>query len=128
MTAANLVAATSLDGGGGNNTLVLNGVGTFNLATPATLANFQMIAVSEGQYTGASAPSTYQTIDLRAGQSATVNVASVSAAAGNANTPGITIYGANDSDTINLGAGLDQVYLGSASETVNGGAGAGVVS
>jgi len=37
---------------------------------------------------------------------------------------GITITGANDSSTINLGSGTDSVTLGSANETVNGGGGA----
>jgi hypothetical protein len=57
-----------------------------------------------------------------------VNVASITPAAGNANTPGITIVGASDADVINLGAGADIVTLGSAAESVNGGAGAATVN
>ena len=56
-----------------------------------------------------------QTVTLKAGLTATVNVAS---AAGG----GIAIIGANNTDVINLGAGNDTVTLG-ANETVNGGTG-----
>ena len=118
--------ALNFNGGGGTNTLVLQGVGTFDLSQP-TLANIQVISVSEGQYHAGALASTYQTVYLRAGQSATVNVQSIAAAAGNTNTPGVTLYGANDSDVINLGAGADLVTLGSAAETVNGGAGLGTI-
>jgi Ca2+-binding RTX toxin-like protein len=39
------------------------------------------------------------------------------------NAPGINLYGADDSDTFNLGSGRDVVYLGGANETVIGGTG-----
>jgi Ca2+-binding RTX toxin-like protein len=44
-------------------------------------------------------------------------------ASGSGTGSGITIYGAQDSSTINLGSGTDTVTLGSAAETVNGGSG-----
>ena len=92
-----------------SNTLQLSGGGAFDLAALAKLTNIQVIAAQEGQGTSA------QTVTLKAGLTATVNVAS---AAGG----GITIIGANNTDVINLGAGNDTVTLG-ANETVNGGAG-----
>ena len=91
------------------NTLQLSGGGAFDLAALAKLTNIKVIAAQEGQGTSA------QTVTLKAGLTATVNVAS---AAGG----GITIIGANNTDVINLGAGNDTVTLG-ANETVNGGAG-----
>ena len=98
-----------IDGGGGTNTLQLNGGGTFNLAAPTTLANIQTITAEEGS--GAAA----QTVTLRGGLNATVKVASLAGG-------GITIIGATNSDTIELGNGIDTVTLG-AGETVYGGSG-----
>ena len=97
-----------------NSTLELVGGGTFNLAVPATLTNVAFITAQEGQ--GATA----QTVTLRAGLNATVNVASDTTAADT--SPTITITGAANSDIINLGSGNDTVTLG-AGETVNSGGG-----
>ena len=111
-TAATLLPTDKITGGTGTgvtNTLQLSGGGAFDLAALAKLTNIKVIAAQEGQGT------TAQTVTLKAGLNATVNVAS---AAGG----GITIIGANNTDVINLGAGNDTVTLG-ANETVNGGAG-----
>ena len=112
-TAATLNPADKITGGTGTgviNTLQLSGGGAFDLAALTKLTNIQVIAAQEGQGTSA------QTVTLKAGLNATVNV--TSAAGG-----GIIIIGANNTDVINLGAGNDTVTLG-ANETVNGGAGA----
>ena len=108
-----LNAGDNINGGTATNTLQLSGGGTFNLAAPATLSNVATITAQEG------AGATAQTVTLRAGLNATVNVASDTA--GNA-SPGITIVGAANSDVINLGSGNDTVTLG-AGETVNSGGG-----
>lgn len=114
-TNGTLNAGDKIDGGpDGHNTLALQGGGTFDLHAPATLTDIQTMTAQEG------AGSAWQTLYLRDGLSATVNVASAAAGAKN---PGITIHGANDSDTINLGSGNDDVFLGSTAETVNGGNG-----
>ena len=81
---------------------------------PATLTNIAFITAQEGQ--GATA----QTVTLRAGLNATVNVASDTTATDT--SPTITITGAANSDVINLGSGNDTVTLG-AGETVNSGGG-----
>ena len=111
---SNLRGDLQLNGGGGTNTLELVGGGNFNLAAPETFANIQVVDATEGQ-TGAR-PSIY----LRNGTTLTVNLAS---AATNPQSAGAVIYGANNHDTINLGAGLDTVVIGGAGETVNGGSG-----
>ena len=103
----------TINAGTGTNTLALTGGGTFNLGLPTTLTGVQTITAAEGQ--GATA----QTITLRAGLNATVNVASDTS--GDI-APTITIIGAANSDIINLGSGNDIVTLG-AGETVNGGGG-----
>ncbi|HEX4197478.1 MAG TPA: Ig-like domain-containing protein, partial [Caulobacteraceae bacterium] len=108
-TATNIVAAASYDGGGGTNTLDLSGAGVFALGKPATLVNFQVVDVTAGQ-----------TVTLKNGTSLTVDVQEASG-------PGAVIIGANNSDTINLGAGSDTVTLGSANETVDSGTGAGLI-
>ncbi len=116
-TAATLLPADKITGGTGtgvSNTLQLSGGGAFNLAALAKLTNINVIDAQEGQGTSA------QTVTLKAGLNATVNVAS---AAGG----GITIIGANNTDVINLGAGNDTVTLGSG-ETVNGGTGTDIYS
>jgi hypothetical protein len=97
-----------------NSTLELVGGGTFNLALPTTLTNIEFITAQEGE--GATA----QTVTLRAGLNATVNVASDTTATDT--SPTITITGAANSDIINLGSGNDTVTLG-AGETVNSGGG-----
>jgi serralysin len=111
---ATLTAGDSINGGTATNTLELQGGGTFNLAAPATLTNIAVITAQEGQGT------TAQTVTLRAGLNATVNVASDTTATDT--SPTITITGAANSDVINLGTGNDTVTLG-AGETVNSGGG-----
>ncbi|HLZ85053.1 MAG TPA: N,N-dimethylformamidase beta subunit family domain-containing protein [Caulobacteraceae bacterium] len=127
-TAANVTATTSLNVLGLNNTLVLTGGGAFQLGAPKTLGVFQTLDVFEGQAASGSIPSTVQTVTLRAGQAATVNILGTALNPSNPNPATITIIGANDSDRINLGAGADSVTLGSAKEVLNGGAGADVVN
>ena len=108
---ATLTAGDNINGGTATNTIALQGGGTFNLATPATLMNVAVITAQEGSGT------TAQTVTLRAGLNVTVNVADPPVAS---NT--ITIIGAANSDVINLGSGNDTVTLG-AGETVNSGGG-----
>ena len=108
---ATLTAGDNINGGTAMNTLALQGGGTFNLATPATLTNVAVITAQEGSGT------TAQTVTLRAGLNATVNVSDPAVA-----SPTITIIGAANSDIINLGPGNDTVTLG-AGETVNSGGG-----
>ena len=105
-----LNAGDNINGGTGPTTLQLSGGGAFNLATPATLTNIPTVTAQES--TGATA----QTITLRAGLNATVNVTP------GGSSSGITIIGAANSDVINLGSGNDTVTLG-AGETVNSGGG-----
>ena len=110
-------AGDSITGGTGtgvSNQLLLSGGGAFNLAALTKLANIQVITAQEGE--GATA----QTVTLRAGLNATVNVASDTATGDP--SPGITIIGAANSDVINLGSGNDTVTPG-AGETVNSGGG-----
>jgi len=103
----------ALNGGGGVNTLLLSGGGTFNLALVDQLNSIQIVAAQEGA--GAAA----QTVTLRENTSLTVNVA-----ADPAHSPaaGITIIGAQNTDVINLGPGNDTIVVG-VGETVNGGGG-----
>ena len=116
ITAANVKATTSFNGGGGSNTLILDGGGTFRWALPTTLANFSAIDVFEG---------TNQIIKSRAGLAATIDVG---AAPSGATDDAITLDGAADSAVFNLGAGIDTVNLGSSAETVNGGAGTAIIT
>ncbi|KYK44650.1 hypothetical protein A1D31_36545 [Bradyrhizobium liaoningense] len=110
-----LTAGDKIGGGfGDNNILALQGGGVFDLRAPATLANIQTVTAQEG------AANNHPTVHLRDGMHDVVNVASAAAGVKN---PGITIYGADDSDTTNLGSGNDDVFLGSSAETVNGGSG-----
>ena len=104
------------------------GNGTIDLRTATSLAGVQTLSLQEGQaaYTNGSTviANTEQTVYLQNGLNATVNVASdTSINTQNPNAAGIIIFGAQDSDTINLGTGNDAVQLGSAFETVNGGGG-----
>ena len=130
-TAGTLNAKDVIDGGvGGFNVLALNGAGSYNLALPQTLVDISKITAKEGQaaYKPANGSvdiaSTRQTIYLRDGLNAALDVASDTAVnTQDPNAAGITIYGANNSATINLGSGNDTVYLGSSAETVNGGVG-----
>lgn len=100
----------SINGGAGVNTLVLTGAGAFNLAAPTTLTNISAVDATEIAGGGE------QTVTLRAGLTTVVNVASVAGGS-------ITIIGANNSDTINLGNGTDTVTVGSFDEVINGGSG-----
>ena len=104
------------------------GNGTVDLRSTSQLAGVQTIQLQEGQaaYTSGAViiANTEQTVYLQGGMSAAVSVASdTSINTQNPNAAGIIIFGANDSDVINLGTGNDTVTLGSASETVNGGGG-----
>ena len=102
-----------IDGAGGTNTLQLTGGGTFDLRLPATLTNIQVLNATEGAGTA------HETVYLRNGLNLTVNVANDTGS-----RPGISIIGANDSSTINLGTGTDIMIVGSTNETVHGGGGA----
>jgi len=69
-----------------------------------------------------------QTVILRGGLNATINVAAATLNAGNPKAATITITGAaNDTSTINLSAGNDTVTIGSAQETLNGGTGSNLI-
>ena len=110
-----LSSGDNINGGTGTtNTLQLTGGGTLNLTLPTTLTGIAFITAQEGQ------GPTAQTVTLRAGLNATVNVASDTTATDT--SPTITIVGAANSDIINLGSGNDTVTLG-AGETVNSGGG-----
>jgi Ca2+-binding RTX toxin-like protein len=109
-----LRAGQSITGGGSDNTLELVGAGTFNLAGPTTLANIQVVDATEGP--AGAEPFIY----LRNGTTLTVNLA---AAATSPSAAEAVVIGAANSDTINLGAGYDIVYLGGDGETVHGGSG-----
>jgi hypothetical protein len=114
-----LNATDSIDGGAiGTQTLTLQGGGKFDLRAPATLKDIQIITAQE------ASDDSRQTIYLRDGLNATVNVASAAVTPNSSDDlPGITIIGANNSDIINLGNGNDDVTLGSAAEIVNAGNG-----
>ena len=75
-----LSSGDKIDGGGGSNTLALEGPGTFNLALPTTLTNIQTITATEGQAAYSSGGQAFaaqnQIVVLRAGLNATVNVQS----------------------------------------------------
>lgn len=123
-----LSAGDAIDGGGGQNMLLLSGGGTFDLRAPTKLVNIQTLSAQEGQLNATAALNHQQTVHLRANLNLTVNVG----ADPNPNTASkvaesIVIYGAANTDVINLGGGSDTVYLGSAGETVNGGAGTGLI-
>jgi hypothetical protein len=107
-TSGVLRAGQTIAAGGANNTLVAQGAGTFNLAAPAVLTGIQVVDLQD------PATGDTQYLDLRAGGSLTVNVQ---------DTDVISVFGAADSDIINLGSGAATVTLGSDTETVNGGSG-----
>ena len=113
-TSSEMFASDQINGGGGTNTLDLQGGGVFNLAALSVLSNIQVVNATEGL--GAASPNVF----LRNGLNLTVNLLDP------AGTTGATVHGANDADIINLGAGTDSVVLGSAGETVNGGSGTGL--
>jgi hypothetical protein len=115
-------------GSGGANTMSLQGAGIFDLRLPATLTGIQTINAQDGQPSAVAGGKTYssqvQTIYLRDGLNATVNVAAATLNAANPKAATITIYGAHNSAVINLGPGNDVVTVGDAAETVHGGGGA----
>ena len=123
-----LSAGDQIDGGGGTNTLALEGAGTFNLTRPTTLANVEIIAAQEGQAAYNGGGQTFvaqnQIVTLRDGLNATVDVSpATSVNPNNPKPPTITIVGANNADVINLASGNDVVTVGSTAETVNLGSG-----
>ncbi len=127
-TSNTLSPGDSIDGGGGINTLALQGAGTFNLEIPTTLTNVEIVTAQEGQPAYASGTQSFgaqnQIITLRDGLNATVDVSpAASTSANNPNPPTITIVGANNADVINLASGNDVVIVGSTLETVHGGSG-----
>jgi hypothetical protein len=107
-----LVTRDSIDGGGGTNTLNLTGAGSFDLATPKTLADIQAVTASE--------TTAGTTVTMRAGLNVTLTVAAHGSGS-------ITIHGAADSDLYNLGAATDTVVLGAVTETVHGGGGTALI-
>ncbi|WP_353228619.1 choice-of-anchor tandem repeat GloVer-containing protein [Novosphingobium sp.] len=120
--ATTLLATDVIDGGLGTNTLKLTGGGSFNLATPKTLAHIQIVNVGESQ-------TAVQTVTLRSGLNADVMVASGTAATGNTSPLAIAVIGvAGDSSVIHLGKGTDTVTLGSATESVVGTGGTAIVN
>jgi hypothetical protein len=129
VTASQLGDAATLGKIGGGANLVLQGAGAFNLGSIAILPTFSTVTVFEGQAGSGAIASTLQAITLRSGYTTTIDVESPQAPnAANPNPASITIIGAGDSDTINLGAGADTVTLGSAAETVHGGSGADIIN
>ena len=83
-TAATLLPTDNITGGTGtgvSNTLQLSGGGAFNLAALAKLTNIKVIDAQEGQGT------TAQTVTLKAGLNATVNVASAAGEASPSSVP-----------------------------------------
>ncbi len=111
-TAGALSTGDIITPGGTGNVIQLNGGGVFNLAKPKTLTNVAEIDATEGA--GTALP----TITLRKGVNVTLNLAT-----GTGVGSGAKIVGALDSSIINLGGGTNVVTLGSATETVHGGAG-----
>ena len=99
------LAGASIDGGGGYNTLVLQGTGGFNLANASALVDIAIIQAAD----------VGQSITLRAGTHFTIDVAKGSKT--------VNITGAANDDVINLGVGDDTVTLGGPNETVQGGGG-----
>ena len=126
-TTNTLSANDQINGGGGVNVLNLTGAGVFNLKLPASFSNVQVINAQEGQAASVSGstliPATNQTVTLRDGSNATVNVASVAANPANPKPVTISIVGAHNAAVINLGGGNDVVTVGDVAETVNCGGG-----
>ncbi len=122
-----LSAGDQIDGGsGGDNALVLQGAGIFNLALPATLTDIETIEAQEGQSSsvvnGVAYASSAQTVTLRAGENnVTVNVAAANINANNPSQPTITITGAANNDVINLATGNDVVTMGAGESAYGGG-------
>src|SRR6185312_2485801 len=116
-----------IDMDGGTNTLALQGAGSFDMRKPHTLTNIQFITAQEGQPAYSNGTQTFaaqnQTVYLRNGLNATVNVSAASLDPGNPKPATITIFGAHNSAVINLASGNDVVTMGDVAETLNGGAG-----
>jgi hypothetical protein len=114
-------------GTSGANTLALQGAGIFNLTLPTTLTGIETIAAQEGQpssiLNGDTYVSTVQTVYLRAGENnVTLQAAPGTPNPGNPSNESITVIGAANNDSIDLGSGADTVTMG-AGETLNGGSG-----
>jgi hypothetical protein len=118
-----LSAGDQIDGGGGTNTLNLEGAGLFNLGAPTTLTNVQVVDAQEGQAAYNTIAATNQSITLRSGLNVTVDVSAATINPSNPKPATITILGANDASVINLASGNDLVVVGGPSETVHGGSG-----
>jgi hypothetical protein len=124
---ATLNSHDAINGGGGTNTLVLSGAGSFDLGAPSQLAGIQVVNAGEGQAGAGGTPHGPQIVYLRDGLDLTMNVASGTPNPADLNPEIITIYGAANSDIINLGNGTDTVVAGGTGETVNGGGGTALV-
>ena len=124
---ATLNSHDAINGGGGTNTLVLSGAGSFDLGAPSQLAGIQVVNAGEGQAGAGGTPHGPQIVYLRDGLDLTMNVAPGTPNPANLNPEIITIYGAANSDIINLGKGTDRVVAGGTGETVNGGGGTALV-
>ena len=126
-TTNTLSAGDDIDAGnGGNNTLALQGAGVFNMTLPTMLADIDAVTAQEGQpsytHNGVTYASQVETVTLRPGLDAVIDVSPAVPNPGNPQSPMIVIVGAaGDSSTINLAGGNDSVTLGSPLETVNGG-------
>ena len=108
-----------IDGAGGTNTLVLQGGGKFDLRAPTVLANIQVVDAREGRPLASGDPNQKQGVYLRAGTAMTVNVAPDPWTGSSSEVPGITIYGADNSDTVNFGPGNDYILVGGPHETIH---------
>ena len=116
--AGSLNTRDQLTGGAGANVLDLVGGGYFDIGAPNVFSNIPTINAAEGQAAKGTSSSTTQTIFLRDGSTETLTVAAGTAAAGNTNPEGITIYGGTGADTINLAAGQDHVVLYTGTNTI----------
>ena len=126
-TTATLSTNDVIDAGsGGSNTLALQYAGVFDLRAPTTLTDIQTITAQEGQASSVLNGHTYatsvQTVYLRNGLNAAVNVAPGTPNPGNPKPSTITIIGATNSDVITLANGNDAVTMG-LGETLHGGTG-----
>ena len=128
-TSGVLYSGQSINGGGGTNTLLLQGPGTFDLRAPTVLKNIGVLNAMEGQPAymlddGTLVPSQIQTVYLRDGFDVTMNVApSAALNAANPLAPTMVVYGARSASVINLGDGNDIVFVGGTRETFKGGGG-----
>ncbi len=116
----------SIDPGtGGDNTLVINGPGEFDLTLPTVLTDIQYVDVQTGQYpitTGRGVIwGNRASVFLRDGLDLTVTVTDGTANPANLNPMGVDIVGANNADVILLedNGARNHVVVGSAQETVD---------